>query len=271
MMIAGPECTNHSIAKGAARASRRRRRCSTTGPAATTSRTRAAPRCGTSPVRRAGDLAGQPLEAIVVENVVDAFKWGANDDGGLFNAWLTAIDALGYEHEIVWLNSMFAPPAPDPAPQSRDRMYVVFWLKGRKAPELRVEPPAWCPSLRAPRRRPAGVEAPRPPPVGPLRRAVPLRLPRLPRHRAARRVPGDLDHRRRRCRRRAIGERDRPLAPNTRERIRRGLERLSNEPFAIRLTHGGAPKPLTLPLVTLTQRHDLASSAGQHRDQGRSR
>src|SRR3712207_7746388 len=53
-------------------------------------------------------------------------------------------------------------------------------------------------------------------------------------------------------------ERKRPLAKNTRERIRRGLERLAREPFAIRLTHGGTPRPLTLPLVTLTQRHDAA-------------
>ena len=52
--------------------------------------------------------------------------------------------------------------------------------------------------------------------------------------------------------------RNRPLAKNTRERIRRGLERLAREPFVIRLTHGGAPRPLTLPIVTLTQRHDPA-------------
>jgi hypothetical protein len=36
-----------------------------------------------------------------------------------------------------------------------------------------------------------------------------------------------------------IGDRARPLATNTRERIRRGLERLPAEPFAIRLLQGG--------------------------------
>jgi hypothetical protein len=93
--------------------------------------------------------------------------------------------------------------------------------------------------------------------VGPLRRPVPLRLPdcrgiALPgAFPAISIIDDDLPAPK-------IGERDRPLATNTRERIRRGLERLSNEPFAIRLTHGGAPKPLTLPLVTLTQRHDMA-------------
>lgn len=49
-----------------------------------------------------------------------------------------------------------------------------------------------------------------------------------------------------------------PLAKATRERIRRGLERLAKEPFAIRLLQSGNPKPLTLPLVTLTGRHDMA-------------
>ena len=33
---------------------------------------------------------------------------------------------MGYEAEIVWLNSMFAWPTP----QSSDRMYVVLWQKG---------------------------------------------------------------------------------------------------------------------------------------------
>jgi DNA (cytosine-5)-methyltransferase 1 len=93
---------------------------------------------GRRPVRRAEAAEGPPYKAIVVENVVDAFKWGYDDDGGLFNAWLQAMRALGYEHEIVWLNSMFCPPTP----QSRDRMYVVFW---------RGDPPA------EPARRAAGV------------------------------------------------------------------------------------------------------------------
>lgn len=257
VMIAGPECTNHSVAKGAARRKPQKASLFDDGPGHPDEQDKS--RATMWDVARFAEqaiLVGQPLEAIVVENVVDAFRWGAGDDGGLFNAWLAAIDALGYTHEIVWLNSMFAPPAPDPAPQSRDRMYVVFWLRGRKAPELRVEPPAWCPrcehvvcgrqAWKRPDRRPwgrygaqylygcpncNGVTLPGAFP------AIWCIDPTLP-------AP-------------KIGERTKPLAPNTRERIRRGLERLSNEPFAIRLTHGGVPKPLTLPLVTLT-RHDVA-------------
>lgn len=73
-------------------------------------------------------------EAIIVENVVDARKWV------MWPAWLHAMDLLGYNHKCVYLNSMFA----HPAPQSRDRMYVVFWRKGNKAPNLDIHPAAWC-------------------------------------------------------------------------------------------------------------------------------
>jgi len=47
---------------------------------------------------------------------------------------------LDYKHQPVYFNSMFA----HPTPQSRDRMYVVFWRKGNKAPNLEFTPKAWC-------------------------------------------------------------------------------------------------------------------------------
>jgi DNA (cytosine-5)-methyltransferase 1 len=260
MMIGGPECTNHSIAKGSARRKPQAASLFDDGPGNADEQDKS--RATMWDIARFAEeaiIAGSPLQAIVVENVVDAFKWGAGDDGGLFNAWLMAIDGLGYTHEIVWLNSMFAPPSPDLAPQSRDRMYVVFWLRGRKPPQLRVEPPSWCPrceevvhgqqTWKKPDARPWGRYGPQyfyacacPDCRGVV---LPGAAP------AASIIDGTLPAQ-------VIGERDRPLAPNTRERIRRGLERLSNEPFAIRLTHGGVPRPLTLPLVTLTQRHDPA-------------
>ena len=79
-------------------------------------------------------------ELIIVENVVDARHWL------LFDEWLLMMQKLGYKWEIVYYNSMFAPPTP----QSRDRMYVVFWKKGNPAPNLRFTPPAYC--LRCDRR-----------------------------------------------------------------------------------------------------------------------
>jgi len=71
---------------------------------------------------------------IITENVVDAYKWV------LYDAWIKAMTDLGYNHLPLFLNSQFFPPTP----QSRDRMYVVFWQKSLKAPDLIYRPPAYC-------------------------------------------------------------------------------------------------------------------------------
>ncbi|SUJ26387.1 DNA (cytosine-5-)-methyltransferase [Sphingobacterium spiritivorum] len=71
---------------------------------------------------------------ITVENVVEARKWV------MFEAWLNAMHVLGYRHKCLYLNSMHF----FPCPQSRDRMYIVFWKKGNKAPELNYTPLAYC-------------------------------------------------------------------------------------------------------------------------------
>ncbi|MEC7753825.1 MAG: DNA cytosine methyltransferase [Bacteroidota bacterium] len=76
--------------------------------------------------------------AIVTENVIEAkTRWP------LFDVWLSAMHKLGYEHKCVYLNAMFCWPTP----QSRDRMYVVFWKKGNKAPDLEFRPLAYSPKL----------------------------------------------------------------------------------------------------------------------------
>jgi DNA (cytosine-5)-methyltransferase 1 len=73
---------------------------------------------------------------IIVENVVEAkTRWA------LFDVWLMAMHKLGYNHKCVYLNSMHC----HPTPQSRDRMYVVFWKQGNKAPKLDYMPFAHCP------------------------------------------------------------------------------------------------------------------------------
>lgn len=72
---------------------------------------------------------------IIVENVVEAkTRWP------LFDVWLTAMHTLGYNHKCVYLNSRHC----HPTPQSRDRMYIVFWKKGNKAPKLNYMPVAFC-------------------------------------------------------------------------------------------------------------------------------
>lgn len=72
---------------------------------------------------------------IVVENVVEAkTRWV------LFDDWLRAMHTLGYKHRCVYHNSMHH----HPTPQSRDRMYVVFWKKGNREPLLDFNPIAFC-------------------------------------------------------------------------------------------------------------------------------
>ena len=132
ILVASPECTNHSLAKG------RKRRGS-----------------GQSPLPGFGERGYDPAEVrsrctmwdplrwaechhyelVLLENVVDARLWV------MWDAWLHAWQNLSYDWEIVYLNSMFA----HPTPQSRDRLYFVAWKRGNRAPDLRIEPLAFCP------------------------------------------------------------------------------------------------------------------------------
>lgn len=86
-------------------------------------------------------------EFVVVENVVEVMTtWES------FKPWLYAMKNLGYTHKIVFLNAQFAHGFHQGhfiesfAPQSRDRLYVVFWKKGNKAPKLDIRPMAPCPT-----------------------------------------------------------------------------------------------------------------------------
>lgn len=133
ILWASPECTNHSQAKGRKRA----RQPGLFGdplPDDVADRSRAT----MWDVPRFAEVHRYP--GVVVENVVDAALWP------MFPAWLMAMECLGYAHHTVWLNSMHAPAIAAPrAPQSRDRLYVVFWRQGNPAPDLELRPPAWCP------------------------------------------------------------------------------------------------------------------------------
>lgn len=278
ILWASPECTNHSIAKGRKR---------TTGQ---------------------GDLFDEPLpdhvaersratmwdvprftevhryDAVIVENVVDAVKWEP------FRAWLAAMDAYGYDHRIVSLNSMHAPAIAAPrAPQSRDRMYVCFWRKGNRVPDLDIRPLAWCPScdreVRAIQVWKNGAK------VGRYRQQYVYRCPSTScRHQivepyalaAAAAIDWNLLGQR-------IGDRDKPLSPKTVARIVAGLKRFAlpqlvpsggtwNEsahpvtaPFRARTTRenegllvpvegrdGKAASHVSAPMRTQTARHETA-------------
>jgi DNA (cytosine-5)-methyltransferase 1 len=135
ILWASPECTNHSQARGARRAPVQPDLFGDTLPTEAEQRSRAT----MWDVVRFSEH--HRYRAVLVENVVDAYHWPP------FQAWLLAMDSLGYRHQIVWINSMHAQAAGLPAPQSRDRMYVVFWRSGDHAPDLRrwTSPRAWCP------------------------------------------------------------------------------------------------------------------------------
>lgn len=81
---------------------------------------------------------------VIVENVVDVATQAKYSRA--WQLWRRGLDKLGYAHRIVSLNSMHAQLGGLPAPQSRDRLYVVAWPKGEKAPEIEraLRPSAWC-------------------------------------------------------------------------------------------------------------------------------
>lgn len=80
-------------------------------------------------------------DIVIVENVPRVVK------GVHWNRWLQSMHDLGYAHEVLWLNSMHAQGLGDGAPQSRDRVYVVFWRAGNPRPDFEswVRPQAVCP------------------------------------------------------------------------------------------------------------------------------
>jgi DNA (cytosine-5)-methyltransferase 1 len=128
ILITSPECTNHSLAKGKKRSPYKQDLFDNLliDPAEERSRATMWDVC-----RFAEE---HDYSIIIVENVVDARRWV------MWPAWLQAMKLLKYDHKCVYFNSMFA----HPTPQSRDRMYVVFWKEGNRAPDLNFCPRSWC-------------------------------------------------------------------------------------------------------------------------------
>jgi len=79
-------------------------------------------------------------QIVFVENVVE-LAW----DWVLFQKWLEMAHILGYEHQIVCLNAAHVDGPENPsAAQWRDRMFIVFRLKGIRELDLEPRPWAWC-------------------------------------------------------------------------------------------------------------------------------
>jgi DNA (cytosine-5)-methyltransferase 1 len=86
--------------------------------------------------------------AMVIENVVDIATNPKFAEA--WTLWKKSLTRLGYDYRVVSLNSMHAQAHGDPAPQSRDRLYIVCWLRGNRAPDVDkvMRPLAWCPTCQ---------------------------------------------------------------------------------------------------------------------------
>lgn len=126
VLLASPECTNHSQAKGVSRKKQDANLFAQDfDPRAERSRATM-----WDVVRFAEQIR---YTAVVVENVVEATKWV------FWPQWLSAMtEGLGYEHRILSHNSMH-----HGVPQSRDRIYIVFTRPGLNV-NLEMEHTAWC-------------------------------------------------------------------------------------------------------------------------------
>jgi DNA (cytosine-5)-methyltransferase 1 len=135
LLWASPECTNHSRAKG-----RKKPDQLATLWDGDTLPDEAAERSRATMWDVVRFTEAHRYQAVIVENVVEAVDWPP------FHAWLMAMDSLGYEHQLVSLNSMHAQSFGMPAPQSRDRLYVVFHRKGNRRPDIpgTIRPIAYC-------------------------------------------------------------------------------------------------------------------------------
>ena len=144
ILWASPECTNHSRAKGIKRNLQQPDLFGETVADEAAERSRAT----MWDVVRFTEV--HNYRAVIVENVVEVTKWNRAglQDGALFDAWVAAMRGMGYEHRVVSLNSMHASRLGAPAPQSRDRVYIVFWRAGERAPDFDkwIRPPALCSS-----------------------------------------------------------------------------------------------------------------------------
>ncbi len=135
ILITSPECTTHSPAGGNRRQQPQNDLFLPRGENdAATERSRATMR----DVPRFTEY--HRYRRIIVENVAEVTRWGPNNDGSLFRHWLKEMEILGYKWTLVSLNSMFCWPTP----QSRDRLYICFWRKGDKAPDMNIMPQAPC-------------------------------------------------------------------------------------------------------------------------------
>lgn len=235
LLWASPECTNHSRAKGR-KAARQPDLFGDVLPDEAAERSRAT----MWDVVRFTEA--HEYRAILVENVVEVVDWSSPNGvrGGLFDSWLRAMHAMGYQHRIISMNSMHAQATGLPAPQSRDRVYIAFWRTGERAPDFErmQRPRAYCPSCD---QLVDAVQSWKKPgtPTGRYRSQYVYRCPKtscrgqvvepgwLP---ASSIIDWSIEGQR-------IGDRDKPLSAKTLRRIQMGIDRYWS-PLTVEMVNG---------------------------------
>lgn len=235
LLWASPECTNHSRAKGR-KAARQPDLFGDVLPDEAAERSRAT----MWDVVRFTEA--HEYRAILVENVVEVVDWSSPNGvrGGLFDSWLRAMHAMGYQHRIISMNSMHAQATGLPAPQSRDRVYIAFWRTGERAPDFErmQRPRAYCPSCDE---MVESVQSWKRPgtPTGRYRAQYVYRCPKvscrgqvvepgwLP---ASSIIDWSIEGQR-------IGDRDKALSPKTLRRIQMGIDRYWS-PLTVEMVNG---------------------------------
>lgn len=131
ILVASPECTNHSQGKGVSRRKQATTLFDVPDPSAVRSR------ATMWDVHRFIEV--HRPSAVVVENVLDARSWL------YWNSWWQAFSDAGYTAKVLSINSMHVPAGVDGlmVPQSRDRLYVVAVRDGIKV-DTELRPSAWC-------------------------------------------------------------------------------------------------------------------------------
>jgi DNA (cytosine-5)-methyltransferase 1 len=190
--------------------------------------------------------------AVVVENVVEAADWE------LFDWWVAGMCSLrpGYQVQYVSASSAHVGGAGnDPAPQWRDRLYLVFTRAGIPLPDVDPRPAALCTGCGTDVAAVQSWKRPGARRIGKYRQQYLYRCPNNAcRHQqvepyvlpAAAAIDWtDLGQR--------IGDRARPLAPATLRRIRLGLDRYA---YPYTVPAGGTwrtePADLAEPMPTRT-------------------
>lgn len=229
-----PSCTSHTVAQGIARKDRAEAWTLGIKPLPDDAAERS--RATMWDVVRMSEF--HHYYAVIVENVVEVMKWHP------FQAWLLAMESIGYKWRILMLNSAHAGLHGPAAAQSRDRFYAVFW-KGIEDPDLDsvVSPQGLAQVFK----KPGALAGKYGTQYNYMNAAGQIVEPET--------VPASsiIDWFDRGTR---IGDRPRPLAPKTMAKIERGIAKHWNgkdHPFIVELRGGGSTtRSAQQPLSTVT-------------------